>query len=767
MTLTFSAFSIQTQKFWHKSLVWIKLLARVFATGILLLVLMDWVTCGSLKVGHATLVSPRFPSPISITLPFRVPSHNTKGFSDFYFKLPSDPLWLRRNVRMVPDDCIRKLSINDIAQTLGEPSACDLENGIVLSNENGWLNNAKIHVTIEDTRSILYGLHLYRDSLLTPLQITVLTISGFYIFALTFLRGLRSILLFHYGLLVVTVFFAGFNPRSIDIQRWDWTLRMIAQGSAIAFVVAISALNPAIRSYLAKMGNLCLRVGRMQGWLWACICALVFLVITGTLSQLLFGGLPHVADTHVQYMQSKIFAAGKLYEPSHPLRAFFDFQYVINDGKYYSSYFPGHALILAIGQLLNLPWLVNPAMGALTVLAVYGLGREIGGKATGMVAAALMLVSPYILVMSSEYMQHSTCMLFLTLFAYFYIRTLKTDSHVYALLAGLAIGYAFFTRVHAAATYAALLVPYTMYYFLCRPKKRFIPCFLMLSGFLVWAGALAYYQYLLTGDPFLTGYQQPSQRGVGPSALNHVKSFLNYDRWFALFGDYDRAVWQYVELHKVLFNWPTSSLLFVFVLYLLKAQTRFCTILLLCLAGQFLGLIFVLDRTGSLFEPRFIYESTALLVVLSALCMKRLPGMMRKYHIIRSRPVGVGIIASWLVISTALAFPTRTNEQYQVYANNFWEGNADYYKVIMANAEKPALVFMKQYNNFRLVFFTQPPDPRNPVIFAQDRGGENQRLMDYYPDRSVYVVDDWDITKIRAGALPPPPLPMQDGKGTP
>ena len=46
-------------------------------------------------------------------------------------------------------------------------------------------------------------------------------------------------------------------------------------------------------------------------------------------------------------------------------------------------------------------------------------------------------------------------------------------------------------------------------------------------------------------------------------------------------------------------------------------------------------------------------------------------------------------------------------------------------------------------------YFNQPPHDDNAVIFAQDKGAENVKLMEYYPQRHVYMVNDLEIEKIR------------------
>jgi hypothetical protein len=69
-----------------------------------------------------------------------------------------------------------------------------------------------------------------------------------------------------------------------------------------------------------------------------------------------------------------------------------------------------------------------------------------------------------------------------------------------------------------------------------------------------------------------------------------------------------------------------------------------------------------------------------------------------------------------------------------------------------SSVEKPAIVFNNQ-RQFRFVSFNMPQSDRDPVIFAKDLGDYNKVLMDYYPDRHVYMVFDqmhpyW-IKKIR------------------
>ena len=94
------------------------------------------------------------------------------------------------------------------------------------------------------------------------------------------------------------------------------------------------------------------------------LAALWVFVLTNVISWFVFDHIPHVQDTVAQLFQAKLFAAGKLYLPSPPLPQFFDLMHVINDGRWYSQYPPGHPLLLLLGVLIHAPWIINPLLGA-------------------------------------------------------------------------------------------------------------------------------------------------------------------------------------------------------------------------------------------------------------------------------------------------------------------------------------------------------------------------------------------------------------------
>ena len=98
---------------------------------------------------------------------------------------------------------------------------------------------------------------------------------------------------------------------------------------------------------------------------------------------------------------------------------------MVNNGKFYSWAPPGWPLLLLPGVLLGVPWLVNPVLGALTLLVVYRLGELVYDRATSLLALFFMLFSPFFLLHSASYFAHPSSLLFIALCVFFYARGIE------------------------------------------------------------------------------------------------------------------------------------------------------------------------------------------------------------------------------------------------------------------------------------------------------------------------------------------------------
>jgi len=98
----------------------------------------------------------------------------------------------------------------------------------------------------------------------------------------------------------------------------------------------------------------------------------------------ILGNTPHISDEVIYQFQAKALAGGKLYFAPPPEKEFFTFIHSIVDGeKWYGVLNPGWPGILALGYVAHTPWLVNPLLGALTLVILFAFYKEAGYSPPG------------------------------------------------------------------------------------------------------------------------------------------------------------------------------------------------------------------------------------------------------------------------------------------------------------------------------------------------------------------------------------------------
>lgn len=662
---------------------------------------------------------------LPVALPFNLaddPPVLTKP-REYIFTIPFHSSWLDdlSPIFMQADDYVTALSI-DKHLVFSDPAIH--RNNIPIGHVE-----QEIRVTVQDWGGTA-KLSLIRNPVFSSQQTFLLAALALYLV----FTGLGAVSGFAYAYeaALVTLFFYSTLPSNYWLNH-EW-LTFMATGPAI-FMLALASRHWApVLPIHHRIDAALQRIAAIPGHWWAWGLGALCLVTTSILAHVAFGLVPHVADTHAQYVMAKIFAEGKLTDTSHPLKQFFDFQFIIDDGKYYGQYFPGHPALLALGLLAHVPWIVNPLFGALAVVMSYFLGREVAGKNAGMLAAFLMLISPQLQFISAEYMSHDTCMFFLTAFVYCYIRLLNTNRRVYAVLTGICIGCAFVIRAQSAFPFGLAIALHAAFSLVKKPRLDWKHPLIMAACFAPFALFLLYYNLQTTGELWLTPYEK-----FQPYQAQMLQQFASFDRWRSIGGDITRAFSQVLSLHIDLMGWPCSPFLFILILYLLRKPPRHCHVLMACFIASFLGLVFINPFGNNVIPGRYLYECTGILLVLAA------AGMCRLAHFVRS-PASLALTLAALMI---WSWPYCVRDDYELYAYNFYEGNQVLYHSILAETDKPALVFMKGYGQYRFISFNNPPRDSDPIIFARDLGGQNQKLMDYYPNRHVYLVDGWFIQKLR------------------
>jgi len=680
--------------------------------------------------------------------------------SDYYVPAQDDkPTWLGQ-----PLACLYRSILNQLPPKTVAPEVClDLPKDIEL--KPGIANDIKAVTRVAYASS--NGMKRYDMYVRIHFWWYCLFVLSIYLGMLACASSLRQVKAIYFNVLLVVGFFFSLLPLSFwslrtsllhDVAK-NYYLYGFSDYSGISGpLVPLSGIFGFIllsgwacylrlgRGLLSRLGRLMDMIGAIppKWYVGGAMC--LFLAAAVTLSLVMFDGMPHIADTYSQYVHAKIMARGNLYEPTHKFPQFFHFQTMINEnGKYFSGYPPGHIFMLAIGVFFHVPWLVNPLLGALSVGAIYLLTNELANRRAAYVAVALALTSPFILFMSSEYMSHATALLFLTLFIYGYIKFQKTHAPRFAWMAGACIGYAMLTRPQAALPFATPVMLHALWLVYTQPK-RYLPTLAYMAGaFVLLAGCMAAYIIINYGY---------TMTFMGFNPLKLILPFFTTGHYYGLNQDLTRLLVQVNMLHTQLLGWPTASLLCVFLLFLFRAAPPYAWLVIACCLGQMLALIINPFFEG-IFGPRNLYETAGCLIALVAIFLHRLPAMVAPYL---KAPLQClrGLVAFDVLVLVVIAYFATNRGLYAVYSQNYWEGNTEYSNKIIDSVKKPALVFMVNYSEYRMMYFLQPPWDENPVIIARDRKAEhNKLLIGHYPNRYVYTVDGWNITPV-----PNPNMPL-------
>ncbi len=497
----------------------------------------------------------------------------------------------------------------------------------------------------------------------------------------------------------------------------------------------------------------------------------ISLLVTSLVSYLVFGGIPHVQDSIAQVFQAKIFASGRLYAQSHALKEFFDYTHMINNGRWYSQYPPGHSLFLVFGVLLGLPWLVNPLLGSLAVMLVYLLACRLYDEKTGRWAAIFTMLSPFFIFMSAEFMSHSSAMFTFVVFAFGFFKALGTRKKHWALFAGLFLGLCLLSRPYTAL---GLVIPFVLYALALiyrKPKKCSATLFFILIGLVPSVVFLLLYNYHTNGAFLRFGYTVlygPSHGlglGKGIWGEPHTLARGLADLWDSL-----RA------LNTHLLGWPVVTFVPVMVV-LASGKARAADYLFLASFASLAGVHVFYWYHDLCLGPRFLYEALPLLMILTVRGLLMIPGFCRQRLGLRRLDLaraGRAVVVTVVVLFSydlLITMPglVRGKSDYfwtdRQYANSYWGVDAYLKNLVKKQQLGNAIVFVDfDYPAIRLDsllwygsgFLNNSPDLQGSVIYARHLGSRDTLLMNYFPNRKYYIYQG----KLRMGSI------FEIGKGS-
>ncbi len=227
--------------------------------------------------------------------------------------------------------------------------------------------------------------------------------------------------------------------------------------------------------------------------------------------------VPQVPDELGYLHTARTFAGGDLVAPSPPAPEFHYVSWGTHDGgRWYAVFPPGYPLLLAGGERVGAPWLINPLLGAALALILWALAREVlGGDGAGARLAPLLFLGSWFRLMNEgSYMAHPTAALAGALAVLGIWRGVLGEgrrARVWAGVGGAALAFLGATRQLDAVIVAAALVPVVAWALVRRRRQVVGPLLLAALCALPIASGYLAYNHALTGSALLPPQQRYMQ----------------------------------------------------------------------------------------------------------------------------------------------------------------------------------------------------------------------------------------------------------------
>lgn len=520
---------------------------------------------------------------------------------------------------------------------------------------------------------------------------------------------------------------------------WEWCILIVVAGAGIALVLAIFTSPISTRLFKPVESSSFGRIPEILFWLTATLLAGGTVYVTSRVGTELLDGIPHVQDSLAYFFQARIFAMGigVAPAPSYPEPFMHEFIYIQN-GKWFAPYPPGWPLILALGFLVNAPWLVNPMLTGSAVALLSFVGRKVGGRAVGILAGGLAATSPFVIQMGADYMSHMASLCMFLVFVWCVMRMLDghdrfTSSVAVSVCAGLAAGYGIIVRPLTGIVLALPIFVYVALVLWQKPRKW---------RWLVVAVAAV----LVVGITQLVpdgwnAYISANTRQFGLSQFLSAGFSLIYQNTYFL-------------LHH-LSGWPYFvALAFVPILFLLGKATRWDWLLLACAVVQMASYAGYFTD-GIMYGPRYYFESSAIFILLTArgiIALGRASNELARRVVPKSYSApGFGYVLVLALVGSLVYLNLTSYMPFQLEnLRGYNRVDGRLLRGVQAQHPGNAVVFVEnsnfpigwaQYGNF---FSANDPLLRAGTIFVHDLGPQRNVVVSrLFPGRDYYLLKEF------------------------
>ena len=542
-------------------------------------------------------------------------------------------------------------------------------------------------------------------------------------------------------------------------------LAMLLRPYPLVAIAVFGMLVAVVILQLASLEKLLRRLRPPPASWWASV--LIPLIAAGAFGVLFHiahninQGVPHVPDEVSYVFQAKILASFHLTAPSPPVKDAFDFFYpslLFDSGERWASIYPfGHPVMLAIGQLVGAVWLVPPALGALCIVLIYAVGRQIHGAHVGIVAALLLAFSPFFQMTASNLMSHNTAAFYILACLFLISVNWRSKSLAYG-LAGVCFGLLLNTR---PLTAAALVPPFALlflYDFLSGRGQRLAIArrsVAFAAGVMLMVGAFYLYNLGTTGS---------LNPGYGSSA--QLETVVGFGEKNSVARGMQNEQTQLATLLLVINGWPLFVGLALVLLPFMLGTRSHWDLFLLIAAVFTVGVWTAYEGSGIMHGPRYWYEAMPFLILLAArgftllgervACWARLIG--RKADP-AEEPIALARVLSYGLLAVLLGMSVHG----WVLGKHFEAQRIDYVPQTIkdmkgfngADNRLPqkvqemglhnALVLVKwcaHWQCYGTVFWRNDPDFKGDIVYARDLApARSVEVIASYPGRQVYLAD--------------------------
>lgn len=539
------------------------------------------------------------------------------------------------------------------------------------------------------------------------------------------------------------------------IVQWATRFALVAVHAAAlaAFVVSLprGALSGAARYVSARLSLPQASMTEARPWDRHLAPAAAAFVLAASVAYALlsFGGVAHLEDEAAYLFQARTFANGMLWSapPPEGVRQALDFYLLTIEGdRWFGVTMPGWPAVLSLGVMIGAPWLVNPALASISVLAIHELVRRLADRGVANLAAILMAASPWLQQIGGSLMPHAVTLAAASVAALALVVATSKDAGplkglALALAAGCLMGLTFLVRPQEGLVLGMIAGLWIL------ARRPTLTVLLLAAGYglgcVLVGGLLLAWNFAMTGDPTnLVQSEYLDKMWVGGSnRFGFGPDIGPPERWGALDVFWPghspvegviNAQHSLSELSIEMFGWSIGSLGLA-LLALRWSAWRGLAGMMILVAGLTIGAHLCYWYTGGYYVgPRYWFMVFAPVAVLSAVgaagLVRRLSGDVDGVH-------RFGALLAVLVLQGMAVSGWRMAEHFPDY-NGF---DAEYRTLAQRANLTDALVFVHENSDSAIgptVGLMNPRLPKDRPVFVRPLGGaEDARIAAAFPDR--------------------------------